>query len=478
MMFVPHLRAWRRAGRPARMRVRALAGLVVVVALGACARREAVPDAELLVISADSTFWVTAAGGTVRTRGVPMLVSRVDGAFRELYVVDDDHSYFDAVFVGHRLFARDLERGDSIELHRDTVVQRLARDYAAQHPEEAPLGPDEPENENSAIRATSDLEILALHGPYLSFEHHTDVEVSDEHSADHRHGYGRGVLDVRSGKPVTMADLFGRAAADSAITAGRREWRTARDTLLATPGVATPRRNAMRRALAAFEFDATSFTVGAELQTPTVRFAVPGRGQDPDIEPVELSWRRMPVPAWWGAAAAELPVESGNHEAWANGRDTLTSTANRDAHTWALRLRLGGGRAPGARGVVTLSSAVERVIWLDSTVTPTARAALRQAFAEAAEYEATGQVVSARRSGTAAALASGNAAVHLPSHGKGDQGGAHGPRIAARVVGTDDAAGREHPRPRVRRRDPRDAGQDGGGVRDTPRTKAVRHRIG
>jgi hypothetical protein len=449
--------------------------ILIVAAFAACARREPVPDAELLVISADSTFWVTAAGGRVRIRGVPMLVARVDGSFRELYVVDEDRSWFDAVFVGHRLFSRDLERGDSVELHRDTVVQRLAREYAARHPDEAPLEPDEPENENSTIRATGDLEILALHGPYLSYEHHTDVEVRDERSADHRHDYRRGVLDVRNGKAMTIADLFGRATADSVVTAGRREWRSDRDSLLTTPGLAVPR---ARRGLAAFDFDATSFTLGAESRAPTVRFAVPGHGQNPDIAPVELAPRRVAVPDWWAAAAAELPLESGNQEAWLHGQDTLTSTANREARTWALRLRLG---AANPRAVARLSSAVERVIWLDSTVTPRARAALRRAFAEASEYEGGGQIAAARRAGVRVTLASTPSSVHLPDHAHpAARGEAHpyGSRVAARVVRADDAAGREHARPRVRRRDPRDAGQDGGGVRDTPRPDAVRHRIG
>ncbi len=96
-------------------RLRAKRGWIVsalVVSAVACGGGIPKPDAEFLVVSADSTFWVTVANGTARIRGVPMLVSQVDGRLSELYVVDDDHSFFDAVFVGHRLFARDLERGD------------------------------------------------------------------------------------------------------------------------------------------------------------------------------------------------------------------------------------------------------------------------------------------------------------------------------------------------------------------------------
>lgn len=474
--------------RRSRSRGALIGALLAGAATVGCGDRTPNPDAEFLVVSADSTFWVTVTGGAARIRGVPMLVARVDGRFQELYVVDDDHSYYDAVFVGHRLFARDLERGDSIELHRDTVVTRLAREYALAHPDESPLSPDEPESESLAIRATADLEILALHGPYLSYEHHTDVEVADERSADHRHGYTRGVLDVRTGKVLSVAELFGRASADSAIAEGRREWRLASDSLLAMPGLAKRR---ARQALAAFAFDASSFTLGDSARLPTLRFAVPGRGHDPDITPVELASRRMPVPAWWESAAPELPVSATDHEAWTRGSDTVTSTPQREAHTWALRVRLG---ASEARGVASLSSAVERVIWLDGRVSSSARAALRKAFAEAAEYEASGQVALAEPRAVERAdalaevaagrvtLASGAARVHLPDHGESSvrftKPVTLRPRIATRVVGADDAAGREHARSRVRRRDPGDARQDRGGVRHASRADALRHRIG
>jgi len=457
-------------------RLRAKRGWIVsalVVSAVACGGGTPKPDAEFLVVSADSTFWVTVANGTARIRGVPMLVSQVDGRLSELYVVDDDHSFFDAVFVGHRLFARDLERGDSVELHRDTVVARLAREYAQTHPDELPLGPDEPEHEQSAIRATADLEILALHGPYLSYEHHTDVEVEDERSADHRHGYRRGVLDVRTGKSLSVADLFGRATADSAIAEGRREWRAASDSLLAIPGVAMSR---TREALAAFEFDPASFTLGDAFRMPTLRFAVPGRGHDPDISPVELAPRPMPVPAWW--AVSELSLVSGDQETWIHGADTVTSTAEPGARSWALRVRLG---ATDPRAVARLSSAVERVIWLDASLSASARSALRRAFAEAAEYEGGAQVAGIGTTVAGMALASATTRVHLPAHVKSSvrftDDVAHRSRVTARIVGVDDAAGREYTRPCVRRRDSRDARQDGGRVRHASRPNAVRHRI-
>ena len=119
-------------------------------------------------------------------------------SFREFYVVDDDRSYPEAVLVGYRLYARDLERGDSILLHGDTIVPRLAREYAARHPDAAPLAPGEPERDDAPTRAIAEVELLSVHGPYLSVEQHHDVDLQDGRVTAHVHGYRRAVLDVRT----------------------------------------------------------------------------------------------------------------------------------------------------------------------------------------------------------------------------------------------------------------------------------------
>ena len=59
----------------------------------------------------DSTFWVSSDSTGMRVRGSPMLLARWDGRFYEVYVADDDRSYYDAVFVGQQVFRRDLLTG-------------------------------------------------------------------------------------------------------------------------------------------------------------------------------------------------------------------------------------------------------------------------------------------------------------------------------------------------------------------------------
>lgn len=415
------------------------------------------------MVTADSTYWVTVRDGRVKFRGVPMYVARVAGSFREFYVVDDDHSFPDAVLVGYRLFARDLERGDSVELHRDTIIPRLAREYAARHPDAAPLDPDEPEHDDAATRATAGVELLAVHGPYLSIERHTDVDLRDGRVTEHAHGYRRIVVDIRTGAPVTIVDAFGPKDAPGVIARGREAWAAARDSVARVPGARA------RAALTGFTFDPTSFAITAAGVGPAVEFAIPGQASDAVVQPVELAPLPVAAPAWWRDVAADLPLESGNQLAWVRGADTLTATVDREAGTWALAIRQ-GTRAP--RAVTRLSSVPERVIWLDAAVSAKARAALERAFAEANEYEGGGQVAAAR--GATPVIP---AAVALPfGHGQ-DARGASRQLLAVRVVGADDAAGRERARPRVRWRAARDARQDRRGLRDAARPEAVRHRV-
>lgn len=427
----------------------------------ACDRAQP-PDVECLVVTADSTFWVTSNRGVVQARGVPMLVARIDGRFKELYVADDDRSFYNAVFIGHRLFSRDLVRGDSVELERDTIVPRLATDYATAHPDERPLGPDEPESDDADIRATSDLDILGVLGPYVSYEHHTDVDARDESLAAHRHEDRRGVLDARTGTVQTVAGLFGSAVADTMIPRARAAWGDMRDTVLAMAD--RTRRRRARRAIAEFSFNPASFSIGSRGPVPVVTFAVPVSGVNPDLEPVELAPRTVTPPAWWATASAELPVAAGEGGTWVHADDTLGVRVERGTRTWTIALRHG---ADAERTIARVSSAVERVMWLDAGMSGDARAALTRAFAEATDYTGERQI---------AALDPSRASLHLASHER--RPAAPGSRIRPRNVGVDDAAGREHARACLRRRHPGDAGQDSRGVRHAPRAETVRHRIG
>jgi len=315
-----------------------------LVSLAACATSTtaATPPADALVITADSSYWVTSDAKGLRMRGEPILIARLDGRFRELYVADDDRSFYNAVFVGQRLFMRDLVRGDSAELMADSVVPRLAREYAAAHPREELLGMNEEGSAKPGTTATADLEILDVHPPYLSYEYHSDVDVTASRGGIDRHASRRGVLDLRTGKAASVETLFGREAADRAVAAAAAEWDTARDSILARHDANGER---AQRMLGSLAFDATSFSLDAREREPEVVFAVPALSQRASTPPLALTARPVPAPPWWGAQRNDLPAGLDSARSW--GRAQPGTTGARDS-SFATRTGANGpwGRSP------------------------------------------------------------------------------------------------------------------------------------
>src|SRR5690348_13807497 len=92
------------------------------------------PPAEFLLATQDSTFWVSTNGKMIRTRGVPLTLAQYDGRFFEVFIADDDRLYQDALLVGLRVYRRDLLHGDSAVVFEDSIVPRIAHEYAKAHP--------------------------------------------------------------------------------------------------------------------------------------------------------------------------------------------------------------------------------------------------------------------------------------------------------------------------------------------------------
>ena len=141
-----------------RLAARTSARLCVATSL-ACASPARGPDASFLLFTADSTHWVRSMEGRVTTRRSALLLGRADERHVELYVHDDDRSYRDAVFVGQRIYRRDLMTGDSVALWTDSAMVELAVAYGGAHPHERRLLPDENEAEEPSIHATVDTEL-------------------------------------------------------------------------------------------------------------------------------------------------------------------------------------------------------------------------------------------------------------------------------------------------------------------------------
>lgn len=358
----------------------ALAGvLFAALAVGGCDGSGA-PTAEFIVAAGDSSYWVRAEGSRVTVRGSPMVLARLDGRFRELYVVDEDRSFENALFVGQRLYQRDLVSGDSTEVFRDTLVTSLAERYERRNPEARQLAPDEDTAEEPSTQATAEVSVLSVHGPFLSLEYHADTSgVGDETWHMTRHA----VVDLRTGKQVTLTDVLGATDADAMLERGRLLYRETVDS------IRRDRRPEARRAaqsLGRFRFDPTSFSLTAPNGTLMIAFSAPGSGSGG--EGFVLPMRPLPVnePAWWQDAKSAIPTSTREREEiWSRGAYTVKAAYDSTARPVMMTIADSTGKEFPVGGV---SAPVHRIYWLDvPEMTRAERAALQRAFEEAAKYD-------------------------------------------------------------------------------------------
>jgi hypothetical protein len=373
--------------------------LTCALLVGASACRESLPDtarppeADFVLSAGDSSYWVTSKGGSVHLRGAPLELARVDGRFYELYVTDDDRSYEDAVLVGQRIFRRDLITGDSLLVYEDTIVPRLAARYARLHPEDVRLQPSDEASEDPLWRVTTSIDLAEVHGPFLSFSLHADVERDD---ADPWHTSRRGVIDLSTGRPAALERIVG---GDAARVTRRRT--VAAAAMIDSVRAGGDRIDRARTAslLRAYHLDPGSFTLTVVDGQPAVAYALSGRGEGDEGHLLELPPIEIGEPAWWVDAAPSLPVSSadGSRQVWRQGRYEVV--VRQDSSTNAARLLL---RDSTSRewpvGTVPVPST--RIYWLDRPpVDSVARRALDRAFDESALYDDEVRTASFHRSG-------------------------------------------------------------------------------
>jgi hypothetical protein len=363
-------------------------GVAVLLAAPAC--RDGVappappppPAAEFVLSAGDSSFWITSAGGKIRMRGAPLELAIAGRRFYELYVADDDRSYGDAVLVGQKVFRRDLATGDSVLLYQDTVVSHLARLYGRLHPDDEPLRPNDEPSDEPLWTVTSTLELDEVAGPFVSFSLHTDVERDD---APLWHTSRRGVLDIRTGRPATLAAVTGKAQA-AVERARARVLRSTLDSVRASRDERGERAAAM---LSYYRLDPASFSVTTVDGAPAVAYAIPGAGGGDAGHLLSLAPIPIGEPPWWSEAAPTLPVSSadGGRDVWRHGAyevvvrydpvDGAGQLAIRDSTSreWSL------GRIPVP---------ATRILWLDRPPLDSLwRRALDRAFEESSLYDET-----------------------------------------------------------------------------------------
>ncbi len=252
--------------------------------------------------------------------------------------------------------------------------------YAKAHPDESPLAKDDDAADHPRITVTADVDVLGVHGPYVSYEYRTDMDVTGERENADRHTARRGVLDLRTGKPVTVAALFGADAAARAEHDAGAEWKLARDSLLA---LHDRRSRRAQRVMSSFEFDATSFSITAREGRPRIVYAVPGVASRGSLSALELPPRDVPAATWWHALHDELPAGPDSLLSWKHGAVELRAALNADGDAARLVLRDVNRRD---WSVGTVGAPVWRVLWLDAAVKPADRKALNKAFNDASMY--------------------------------------------------------------------------------------------
>jgi hypothetical protein len=339
------------------------------------------PDADFVLSAGDSSFWVTSEGGSIHFRGAPLELARVDGRFYELYVADDDRSYEDAVLIGQRIFRRDLVTGDSLLIYEDTIVPRLAARYARLHPDDVRLRPDEEESDDPLWRATTTIDLADVHGPFLSFSLHADVERDD---ADPWHTTRRGVIDLSTGRPAALERIVGGDVAR--IT---RRSSVAAAAMIDSVRAGGDRIDRARTAslLRAYRLDPGSFSLTVVDGAPAVAYALSGRGEGDEGHLLELPPIGIGEPAWWLAAVSTLPISSadGSRQVWRHGPYEVVARADSSSNAARLLLRDSTSREWPV-GTVPVPS--KRIYWLDRpAVDSVARRALGRAFDESALYD-------------------------------------------------------------------------------------------
>jgi hypothetical protein len=229
---------------------------------------------------------------------------------------------------------------------------------------------------------TSTLALDEVAGPFVSYSLHTDVERDD---APLWHTSRRGVLDIRTGGPATLAAVTEKAQAE-VERARARVLRSTIDSVRASRDERGERAAAM---LSHYRLDPASFSVTTVDGAPAVAYAVPGAGGGDAGHLLTLAPIPIGEPAWWSAAASTLPVSSadGGREVWRHGPyevvvryDSLDGAgrlAIRDSTSreWSL------GRVPAP---------ARRILWLDRPPLDSAvRRALDRAFQESSLYDET-----------------------------------------------------------------------------------------
>ncbi|MEO7521902.1 MAG: hypothetical protein ABIW79_08815 [Gemmatimonas sp.] len=349
------------------------------------------PVAEFLVAAGDSTYWVRSGPAGIRVRSAPILLTDVDGRFFEVYIAENGVEYADASFGSARVWSRELLSPDSVLLSRDSTVVTQANKWKRRHPRERPIDADDEEmTDDPTTMVTEAIEIVDVHGPWLTFTHVLDVDT--EIHDPHVHAGRRAVVDVRTGQLASLAALFGSAEASRLLIAGRVSLAHLTDSIRSAQD---ERAELARESIETFRFDSTSFAITDIDRRPAVAFMVSGRGADDEAVALHLPPIEVGTPSWWARVHPTLPEWKGDSSEvrWQRNGYRVVARPSPDGETLALVLQANsrgdsGSASPSQSGnagrdwpLASVASPAYQLIALDDPpVIGPVRAALARAF--------------------------------------------------------------------------------------------------
>ncbi|HEY0929104.1 MAG TPA: hypothetical protein VGE27_04230 [Gemmatimonas sp.] len=369
-------------------RVLAAATLLGTTALAAACDapgelRQALPRAEFLFAAGDSTYWVRSGGEGMRVRSAPILLTQVDGRLFEIFIGDDGAEYPEASFATARLWARSLQAKDSTLLFADSTVLRELVAWRRRHPQQAEIDPsDEDVIDDPQTVVQDDIEILDVHGPYLTFEHLLNVDIDG--GPEHIHSGRRYVVDVRSGRIMGLGDLLGAKEATNVATRARASLTQLIDSIRTAGNGGDDRAAIAMETLETFTFDSTSFGITDLSREPAVTFMVPGHGLDGEALALHLPPIAVDVPVWWKSVKSTLPEWSADSSIVRWDRSSYRIAARPSPEGDALALVLSSRSGMGGQHewpVATVGAPAYQLIALETPPLDSAsRAALARAF--------------------------------------------------------------------------------------------------
>jgi len=363
--------------------------LLGVSLLGACAEQAGLgsvparpPVAEFLVAAGDSTYWVRADAQGMRVRSAPVLLARHADRFHELRIAEQITDFLDAEFVREQLFALPLESADSVLLFADDAVTEAMRAWWRAHPDETPVDLAEEDAPEPESVAGDFLEVLDVHGPWVSWAHALDLDVVG--AMDHVHRRHRGVTDLTTGARATLDSLMSPTEAMRVRAIGHASL----DTMRAVVARATDDRAQRAQAtLHTFSFVDSAFSITDVDHQPAIVFHVAGTSDDG--EALELLLPPIPLlelPGWWREVAPTLPTWSPDSSGVRWGNDEYRVIGVVDSARATLRLALTGRTTPGVEWPIAVvpMPAYQFMVLDSATFGPEARAALLRTFDRAA----------------------------------------------------------------------------------------------